>query len=313
VASLIGYGRVSTGGQSVQRQVDELRKAGCAEILEETASGADRSRPVLATLLRRIRRGETLVVVKLDRLARSLEHLLDVVRTLEARSASLRVLGDPIDTATPQGRFMLQMLGAVAEFERALIRERVASGLARAAREGRHGGNPGVVARDPDALRRLRHAREDAYRARMMAHASEWLPLVVRLRIDEGRTWDDVVRAVNARAAGQGGRGEGQGTTWTKARLARAVRTLVRDGLAPATVITTPGHRRTPATQDRQAVVRAVAAVVGENPHTTLQDVADRLATLRLYPPRGGTRWSTSSVARIVQVAKREGLLTAQE
>ena len=81
-SGLIGYARVSTGGQSVQRQVDELRKAGCAEILEETASGANRSRPVLATLLRRIRRGETLVVVKLDRLARSLEHLLEVVRTL---------------------------------------------------------------------------------------------------------------------------------------------------------------------------------------------------------------------------------------
>ena len=76
----------------MQRQVDELRKAGCAEILEETASGADRSRPVLARLLRRIRRGETLVVVKLDRLARSLEHLLEVVRTLEARGAFLRVL-----------------------------------------------------------------------------------------------------------------------------------------------------------------------------------------------------------------------------
>jgi DNA invertase Pin-like site-specific DNA recombinase len=115
-SSLIGYARVSTGGQSVQRQVDELRKAGCAEILEETASGADRSRPVLAALLHRIRRGETLVVVKLNRLARSLEHLLEVVRTLEAGGAYLRVLGDPIDTATPQGRFMLQMLGAVADY-----------------------------------------------------------------------------------------------------------------------------------------------------------------------------------------------------
>src|ERR1700759_944865 len=102
MAGLIGYARVSTGGQSVQRQVDELRKAGCAEVLEETASGADRSRPVLAALLRRIRQGETLVVVKLDRLARSLEHLLDVVRTLEASGAWLRVLGDPIDTATSE-------------------------------------------------------------------------------------------------------------------------------------------------------------------------------------------------------------------
>src|SRR4051812_33218675 len=309
---LVGYARVSTGGQSVQRQVDELRKAGCAEILEETASGADRSRPVLATLLHRIRRGETLVVVKLDRLARSLEHLLEVVRTLEARSAYLRVLGDPIDTATPQGRFMLQMLGAVAEFERALIRERVTSGLARAAREGRRGGNPGVVARDPEALRRLRHAREDAYRVRVMARASEWLPLVVRLRTDEGRTWDDVVRAVNAQAVGQDGRVAGQGMAWTKARLVRAMRALVRDGMAPASVIAARGQRRTPVAQDRQAVVRAVAAVVGENPCVTLQEVADRLAALRLYPPRGGTRWSTSSVARIVQVARRDGLLPAQ-
>ncbi|PPQ33470.1 recombinase family protein [Rhodopila globiformis] len=133
-------------------------------------------------------------------LARSLEHLLDVVRTLEARGAYLRVLGDPIDTATPQGRFMLQMLGAVAEFERALIRERVASGLARAAREGRRGGNPGVVARDPEALRRLRHAREDAYLARVTAHASEWLPLVIRLRTEEGRTWDDRAEIVGKRS-----------------------------------------------------------------------------------------------------------------
>src|SRR5690348_10636248 len=205
---------------------------------------------MLAALLRRIRRGETLVVVKLDRLARSLEHLLEVVRTLEARGAYLRVLGDPIDTATPQGRFMLQMLGAVAEFERALIRERVASGLARAAREGRRGGNPGVVARDPEALRRLHHAREDAYLARVTAHASEWLPLVVRLRT-EGRTWDDVVHAVNARAAGPGGRSEGQSMTWTKAQLVRAVHALVRDGLAPEAVIAARGHRRTPVAQDR--------------------------------------------------------------
>ena len=138
---MIGYARVSTGDQRTRRQVDELRAAGC--ICEEYASGADRARPVLAGLLRRgLARGDTLVVVKLDRLARSLEHLLEVVHTLEARGAYLRVLGDPIDTATPQGRFMLQMLGAVAELERALIRERVVSGLARASRDGRKGGKP---------------------------------------------------------------------------------------------------------------------------------------------------------------------------
>ncbi|MBS0641701.1 MAG: hypothetical protein JSS43_17700 [Proteobacteria bacterium] len=99
---------------------------------------------------------------------------------------------------------------------------------------------------------------------------------------------------------------------WTKARLARAARALVREGLAPATVIAARGYRRTPVARDREAVTRAVAAVVGENPRVTLQEVADRLAALRLYPPRGGTRWSTSSVARMVQTAKREGLLPAQ-
>jgi DNA invertase Pin-like site-specific DNA recombinase len=99
---LIGYARVSTGGQSVQRQVDELRKAGCAEILEETASGADRSRPVLARLLREIRPGETLVVIRLDRLARSVSHLLAVIEQLEAGGAHFRSLRDPIDTPAPR-------------------------------------------------------------------------------------------------------------------------------------------------------------------------------------------------------------------
>lgn len=148
-------------------------------------------------------------------------------------------------------------------------------------------------------------------------HPPRPVPLLKRQRvalkrvreIDKGRTWDDVVRAVNAQAAGQGGRVEGERMAWTKARLVRAVRALVRDGLAPAAVIAARGHQRTPAAHDRTAVLRAVAAIVGENPRVTLQEVADRLTALRLYPPQGGTRWSTSSVARIVQVAKREACL----
>ncbi len=302
---MIGYARVSTEDQRTLRQVDELRAAGCTEILEEHASGADRLRSVLAALLRRgLARGDTLVVVKLDRLARSLEHLLEVVRTLEARGAFLRVLGDPIDTATPQGRFMLQMLGAVAEFERALIRERVVSGLARAAREGRRGGNPALRARDPQALRRLQHAREDAYLARVLAGAEAWLPLVVRLRAEEGRTWDEVVRAVNARAAAG---------HWTKPRLVRAVRALARDGMLPdAVVLAGRGWRRTLADRERDSVLRAVAAIVGETPKATLREIGDRLAALRCHPPRGGTHWSTSSIAHLLQAARKAGLVGLQ-
>src|SRR4051794_12887093 len=104
----------------------------------------------------------------------------------------------------------------------------------------------------------------------------------------ESDSWDDVVRAVNAQAAGQGGRGENQGTTWTKARLVRAGCALVRDGLAPAPVSAAGGNQRPPVARDRRAVVRAVAAAVGENPRGTLQEVAVRFAALRLCPPRGG-------------------------
>src|SRR5271166_7026654 len=117
---LIGYARVSTEDQGTDPQLDELRAAGCSTVLEEHASGADRSRPVLARLLRDIAAGETLVVVRLDRLARSISHLLAVIEHLEARSAHFRSLRDPIDTTTPQGMFSLQVLGAVAQLERAL-------------------------------------------------------------------------------------------------------------------------------------------------------------------------------------------------
>src|SRR6478672_9266807 len=117
---LIGYARVSTEEQGTDPQLDELRAAGCATALEEYASGADRSRPVLARRLHEIRPGETLVVVRLDRLARSVSHLLAVIEQLEAAGAHFRSLHDPIDTTAPQGMFSLQVLGAVAQLERAL-------------------------------------------------------------------------------------------------------------------------------------------------------------------------------------------------
>jgi DNA invertase Pin-like site-specific DNA recombinase len=100
---LIGYARVSTEDQGTDPQRDELLTAGCATVREEHASGADRSRPVLVRLLRDICAGETLVVVRLDRLARSVSHLLAVIEQLEAKGAHFRSLRDPVDTTTPQG------------------------------------------------------------------------------------------------------------------------------------------------------------------------------------------------------------------
>jgi len=114
---LIGYARVSTEDQTPLPQSEALQIAGCVEIFEEHASGGNRARPVLARVLERVQIGDTLVVVRIDRLARSLSHLLEVIESLEAKGAFFRSLQDPIDTSSPQGKFTLQVLGAAAEFE----------------------------------------------------------------------------------------------------------------------------------------------------------------------------------------------------
>ena len=179
---LIGYARVSTEEQGTDPQLDELRAAGCDTVLEEHASGADRTRPVLARLLRDIRPGETLVVVRLDRLARSVSHLLAVIEQLEAKGAHFRSLRDPIDTTTPQGMFSLQVLGAVAQLERALIAERTKAGLRAARSRGRIGGNPGLRAGDPEAIRKVRAGRDAAHLDGVLARLDTWLPTVRRMR-----------------------------------------------------------------------------------------------------------------------------------
>src|ERR1700758_1355416 len=186
-SDLVGYARVSTEEQGTDPQLDELRAAGCTSILEEHASGADRSRPVLARLLRDIRAGETLVVGRLDRLARSVSHLLAVIEQLEATGAHFRSLRDPIDTSTPQGMFSLQVLGAVAQLERALIAQRTKAGLESARARGRVGGNPGLRAGDPDAIRKVRASRDAAHLDSVLAQLDTWLPTVQRMRPALGR------------------------------------------------------------------------------------------------------------------------------
>jgi DNA invertase Pin-like site-specific DNA recombinase len=121
---LIGYARVSTDEQDTSAQLGELQRVGCATIFEDRASGGSRSRPKLASALAAVGQGDTLVVVRIDRLARSLSHLLEMVEGLRAKGAYFRSINDPIDTSSPQGMLMTQMLGAFAEFERALIRGR---------------------------------------------------------------------------------------------------------------------------------------------------------------------------------------------
>lgn len=142
---LIGYARVSTSDQNVDSQTGPLVEAGCTRVFVETASGALRGRPQLAALLDYLRPSDVLVVVRLDRLGRSLTHLIEVVMTLEERGIGLRSLGEGIDTTTSAGRLLLHVLGAIAQFERDLIIERTRAGLAAARARGRTGGRPVAV------------------------------------------------------------------------------------------------------------------------------------------------------------------------
>ena len=138
----IGYARVSTQEQETRAQLDALRRAGVEVIHEEKRSGVSLRRPVLDKLLRNLRPGDTLVVYKLDRVARSLKHLLSIIERLTERGVSFESLTEHIDTDTPAGRLMLQMLGAFAEFEREMIRERTRSGMHAAMRRGIKVGRP---------------------------------------------------------------------------------------------------------------------------------------------------------------------------
>src|SRR5215218_7886263 len=160
----IGYARVSTGEQTLDLQRDALTKAGCDRVFEETASGAKADRPVLAELLAYIRKGDTLVVWRLDRLGRSLPHLIETVTTLAARGVGFKSLTESIDTTSPGGKLIFHIFGALAEFERDLIRERTRAGLTAARSRGRTGGRPKVKAfTDPRQLalaKRLYEAKE---------------------------------------------------------------------------------------------------------------------------------------------------------
>lgn len=140
---LIGYARVSKGEkQSNAAQARALAEAGCKRVYEERASGGRWDRPELHLMLDRLRAGDTVIVWKLDRLSRSLKDVLLIMEKIEAASAGFRSLTDAIDTTTPAGRMMMQMIGSFAEFERAMIRERTSAGLAQARAEGRIGGRP---------------------------------------------------------------------------------------------------------------------------------------------------------------------------
>jgi len=153
--SLIGYARVSTAEQDLALQLDALQAAGTTRIFEDRGvSGAKTERPGLTAALSFLREGDALVVWKLDRLGRSITHLLHTVTDLESRGVGFRSLTENVDTTTPTGRLVFHIFGALGQFERDLIRERTHAGLTAAAARGRKGGRP--IAATPEKIARAR-------------------------------------------------------------------------------------------------------------------------------------------------------------
>jgi len=138
----IGYARVSTQDQNLDLQNDALKGAGCEKIYTDKMSGAKTNRPGLEEILNILRKGDTLIVWKLDRLGRSLTHLISVMNILDERGIYFRSVQESLDTSTPGGKLIFHVFGALAEFERDIIRERTMAGLAAARARGRKGGRP---------------------------------------------------------------------------------------------------------------------------------------------------------------------------
>ena len=184
--------------------------------------------------------------------------------------------------------FSLQVLGAVAQLERALIAERTKAGLLAARKRGRIGGNPGLRARDPAAIRKVQNSRDKSWLDRVLAQLDTWLPTVQRMR--PAQPWGDVVRVLNQRP----------GMTWTVERLRRTVRRLAVEGIVAASLL---DRARPQGGADR--LVRLVVGIRTASPDWTLQQVAAQLEAMRERTPRGSTRWHRSSVQQLLAKAER--------
>ncbi|MCG5243629.1 hypothetical protein FHS63_006174 [Azospirillum doebereinerae] len=231
-------------------------------------------------------------------MARSLSHLLEVIERVEAVGAHFKSLRDPIDTSTPQGKFALQVLGAAAELERALIRERTKAGLRAAKARGRVGGNPALKRHDPEAIAQLSAIRDRRYMADLLASMAAWLPKVRALRPTS--SWGKVANSL--------GRLGSPDRPWTADRLSRAVRRLVAEGLAEPALID-PAPRKPP----KDDILLVIAGIKGADPEISLRTIAARLEDLRIRTPRGGTTWSASSVKNLLDRAKEQGLMQEAE
>ncbi|CUX65098.1 putative DNA-invertase y4cG (fragment) [Agrobacterium genomosp. 5 str. CFBP 6626] len=193
--------------------------------------------------------------------------------------------------SAPSRNRPLQVLGAVAQLERALIAERTKAGIKAAKARGKLPGNPGLRERRPEAIKAVSKAREKLYLDELISTAQTWLPTVRQLR--PKHSWDNVVRVLNRR-----------GHDWTVERLRRAVHRMVREKLAePELLVRSP--RRAP----EDHLMKLVAAIAIADPGLSLRDIASQLDQMGERPARGGRKWQPSSVRNLLDEAHRFGLI----
>lgn len=171
----IGYARVSTKDQNLDSQIDLLNSENCEKIYLEKVSGKTSNRPELLQLLNTLRKGDTVIVTKLDRLARSLKDLISLVEEIHSREANFISLSDKIDTSSPAGKFFFHVFGAIAEFERDMISERTKIGLNSARAKGRVGGRPSGL--PPEDFAKALLVKEKSYAGMPMTQIAKMLKL----------------------------------------------------------------------------------------------------------------------------------------
>ena len=239
----IGYARVSTDDLHGKAQKAALHAVPCDLLYFEQESGANRERPELARALKELRTGDTLVVARLERLGRSLIHLLQIMEDLEARIA-FQSLAEGFDMRTDEGQLMMQQLGSFAEFERKRITARINCVIAAAKKRGVVFGNPRLRAGDKDTIRKIVLARDETHVTQLIDTMDTFIPRVRELR--PKTPWPRVAEAVS----------RATGVTWTIERLTRSARRLVGRGRSTARC---SGRRRGRAT----GAARACSACAG--------------------------------------------------
>jgi len=285
----IGYARPSMEDPFNTTQLSRLQNAGCIRIYQEQAAEKFQSRPALEKLLSHLVAGDTLVVLKLDRVVRSVSHLAELIRNLTDRGIHLLSLDDPLDTSGQASA--LQILDTVVNLEHALKVERTRAGMKLAQARGKLAGNPGLRERHPEAISNIAAARNRAYMEQLVATAPTWLPTVSQLRPQH--SWENIVLTLNLR-----------GQSWTVERLRRAIRKLVQEGLAEPKLLT-QAKRRIP----DDYFIKRVAAIAIADPTLSLRAIAAKLDAMGAKPPRGGGKWQASSVRNLLEDSRRFGFI----